>query len=469
MNYKEMGFRCGIEIHQQLEGRKLFCNCQALNLRNTKPDMIFSRRLRAVAGETGKIDLAAEHETSISRKFIYEGDSRDCCLVEMDEAPPDPINSEAVDAALQVALMLKAKIVDEIQVMRKIVVDGSNTTGFQRTALVGYDGVVETSKGKVRIPTILIEEEACQAIERTKEQTRYRLDRLGIPLIEIATEPDIKDPEHAKETAEKIGMMLRSTGKVKRGIGTIRQDVNISIKGKNRTEIKGFQDLRSMPAVIEKEIERQAALDEKEDSHVRKVEPDNSTSYLRPMPGSARMYPETDVIPFRVDISEIETAELIEDKAKRYEKIGLDKDLARSVAKSEKAPIFEKIANKFTNVKPAFIAETLTSTIKEIKRRYKTEFDISEKELEKIFTALDKDEISKNTVMDILIDHAGGNFKNIEDYRQEQIGNLEEEIKKIVEEKPGLNPKAYMGLIMKRFSGRIDGKKAMQALNKILN
>lgn len=215
MNYQKLGFKCGLEIHQQLEGLKLFCNCSTLNLRDSLPDIVFERRLRAVAGETGEIDLAAKHEMAKLKKYIYEGDSKDCCLVEMDEEPPHPINPDSVDTALQVALMLKAKIVDEIQIMRKTVVDGSNTTGFQRTALIAYNGVIETSKGHVRIPTICLEEEACQKIEEKEGHTKYRLDRLGIPLLEIATDIDIIDGEHAKETAEKLGMILRSTGKVK--------------------------------------------------------------------------------------------------------------------------------------------------------------------------------------------------------------------------------------------------------------
>ncbi|GAF96681.1 unnamed protein product, partial [marine sediment metagenome] len=149
--------------------------------------------------------------------------STSTCLVELDEEPPRPINQEAIGIALEISLLLKAKIIDEIQVMRKIVIDGSNVSGFQRTALIATDGYIETSLGEVRIPVICLEEEAAKKIKETKDSATYRLDRLGIPLIEIATEPDIKNPEHAKETASLLGMILRSTGKVKRGLGTIRQ------------------------------------------------------------------------------------------------------------------------------------------------------------------------------------------------------------------------------------------------------
>jgi len=468
LDYQKLGFKCGLEIHQQLEGKKLFCNCPTLNLRDSKADIKFERKLRAVAGETGEIDAAAKHEMTKSKKFSYEADSKDCCLVEMDEEPPHEINKDAVDIAVQIALILKAKIVDEIQVMRKTVIDGSNVSGFQRTALVAYDGVLETSKGNVRIPTICLEEEAAQRINESKEHTTYRLDRLGIPLIEIGTSPDIKDAEHAKETAEKLGMILRSTEKVKRGLGTIRQDVNISISGKNRVEIKGFQEIRDMSKIIEKEVERQTKLKEKEAAHVRRVEQDGSTSFLRPMPGAARMYPETDVIPLKIDLSKIEQGvpELIDEKAKRYEQLGLSKDHAKDLAKSDKTDLFEKIAKEFSNIKPAFIYSTLLSLTKEIKRKNNVDTDkITDSQFIEIFKALNEEKISKNAVPEILADAALGKL-DFKRYKTESSEDVEKEIEKIIKEKPGLNISAYMGLVMAKFRGKIDGSKAMEILKK---
>src|SRR3989339_1563095 len=191
LNYPGLGLKCGLEVHQQLEGKKLFCNCPTLNS-GKEADVKFERRLRAVAGETGKIDVAAKHEMEKGRKIIYEADSADTCLVECDEEPPHELNIEALETTLKAALLFNAKVVDEIQVMRKTVVDGSNVSGFQRTALVAQDGFIETSQGKVVIPTICLEEEAAQKLEDGNNFVRYRLDRLGIPLIEIATNAGIK-------------------------------------------------------------------------------------------------------------------------------------------------------------------------------------------------------------------------------------------------------------------------------------
>src|SRR3989344_7277801 len=140
--------------------------------------------------------------------------------------------------------MLNSEIPDEIHVMRKSVVDGSNTSGFQRTAIVGLNGFIETSFGKVGITNVSLEEDSCQIVGKEGNKIIYGLDRLGIPLIEIGTAADIKTPEQAKEAAEKLGFIIRSTGAVKRGLGTIRQDLNLSVVGGNRVEIKGAQDLK---------------------------------------------------------------------------------------------------------------------------------------------------------------------------------------------------------------------------------
>ncbi|ODS39081.1 MAG: glutamyl-tRNA(Gln) amidotransferase subunit E [Candidatus Altiarchaeales archaeon WOR_SM1_86-2] len=259
LNYQKLGFKAGIEIHQQLDTHKLFCGCPS-ELREDEPDIIVKRRMRAVAGELGDVDPAALHEFLKDREIIYEAYSDTNCPVELDEEPPHLLNQQALEIALEVSLLLNAKIVDEVQVMRKTVIDGSNTSGFQRTALVAMDGYIETSEGRVGIPTICLEEDAARKMGEEGSATTYRLDRLGIPLIEICTDASIKNPKHAREVAEKLGMILRSTGKVKRGIGTIRQDLNVSILSGQRIEAKGVQDLRLISKVLKGEVERQLRL-----------------------------------------------------------------------------------------------------------------------------------------------------------------------------------------------------------------
>src|SRR3989338_7756421 len=206
LNYEQLGFKCGLEVHQQISEKKLFCNCPTLNS-DKEPDVRIERKLRAVAGETGEIDIAAEFEMLKNKKIIYEGNSEDICIVETDDEPPHELNKQALETALKVALLLNAKIVDEIQIMRKTVIDGSNVSGFQRTALIAMGGCIDSPEGRISIPTICLEEEAAQKIGEGKDFVRYRLDRLGIPLIEIATGTEIKNPEHAKEIASHIGMI----------------------------------------------------------------------------------------------------------------------------------------------------------------------------------------------------------------------------------------------------------------------
>lgn len=469
MNYEELGLKIGIEIHQQLDTHKLFCNCPSY-IRDDKPDVIVKRKLRAAAGETGEIDVAAKHEMEKSKTFIYHAYNGTTCLVELDDEPPGPLNQEALQIALEISLLLNAKTVDEIQVMRKTVVDGSNPSGFQRTMLIGTDGYIDTSEGRIGIPIVCLEEEAAQIKERTKEHDVYNLSRLGIPLVEIGTDPDIKTPQGAKEAAEKIGMVLRSTGKVKRGLGTIRQDVNLSIKNGARTEIKGFQDLKSIPKVIENEIERQFSLikqGKKVKAEVRKAEPDLKTSFLRPMPGSARMYPETDISIVKPDISKIKLPELIFDKAEKYEKLGLGKDLAKLVSKSDKAVLFERFT-KFKNIKPAFIAEALLPKLREIKRKHGVDTDkITEKHFEDVFGLLDKNKIAKDAVEKILTEIAKGKKPDYKDYELLSDKDLEKEIKKIIAENKKVPLNALIGKAMGKLRGRADGRKVVEMLKKL--
>jgi len=258
---KALGFKAGIEIHQRLATHeKLFCHCPTKIREDAKVSGTLTRRLRAVAGELGQIDPAAAFEAARRKTFIYQLIPENTCLVEQDEEPPRELNRQALKDGLVVAKMLDAKAMDEVHVMRKTVADGSATSAFQRTALIALDGHVETSHGRVSIPTICIEEESSGIVSRAGDEVTYRLDRLGIPLIEIATGPDLKDGAHVQETAEKIGRLLRATGFVQRGLGTIRQDINVSIAGGARCEIKGAQQLEDLAALTENEALRQHCL-----------------------------------------------------------------------------------------------------------------------------------------------------------------------------------------------------------------
>lgn len=252
--------KCGIEIHQRLATAKLFCSCPSQLEEGKEADIRIERYLHPVLSELGQVDRAALAEFQKGKKFEYGCYHASNCLVETDEEPPHALNSEALAIALQVSLQMNAAPVDEVHCMRKIVIDGSNTGGFQRTAIVAMEGGIDTTQGRVGITQVALEEESAGIVETKEDRTVYRLDRLGIPLVEISTEPEIKSPEHCREVAEKIGMILRATGRVARGIGTIRQDVNISIEGGARVEIKGAQELKQLPLLVENEVRRQKEL-----------------------------------------------------------------------------------------------------------------------------------------------------------------------------------------------------------------
>jgi len=257
LDYRALGLKVGLEIHQQLPDRKLFCSCPC-DL-SEKVDCQFERMLRPSPSEMGEVDRAALEEAKKSLVFTYESTPSDC-LVEADEEPPHAANQEAVTTALIFSRMVKAIPVEEIQFMRKIVIDGSNTAGFQRTALVAMDGMLDFDGKIIKLSTLCLEEDAARRISEEKNRVTFRLDRLGIPLIEIATGPEIETPEEARLIAQRLGSLLRATHRVRRGIGSIREDLNISISGGARVEIKGVQDLDLLPKYIENEAKRQLAL-----------------------------------------------------------------------------------------------------------------------------------------------------------------------------------------------------------------
>jgi glutamyl-tRNA(Gln) amidotransferase subunit E len=596
MDYDELGFKCGIEIHQQLKtDTKLFCRCP-VDLQDEAPDAKVQRRLRSVAGETGEEDEAAEVESTKQRKFVYHYHDRNNCLVELDEEPPHEMNEEALNTALTFARMVDANIPREIQVMRKMVVDGSNTSGFQRTSMVGLDGELETETGTVAIEDIELEEESAGINERDEEKAVYDLSRLGVPLIEVGTDASIENPGHAREVAEKIGMLLRSTGKARRGIGTIRQDVNVSIEGGARVEIKGFQDVRNIDTLIENEVERQKnlielggelsdgevvadnvthlfedaeneiistvlendgavygfklpglegrmkekisgerylalelvdyaktrgiqgiihtdedreyGLDEefaeladvfdREDGDViailagpkdnareaakavrdraekiyegkvpeetRNAEQDFTTSYSRPLPGAARMYPETDIPPVKISDGKVEEIDenlpdTLEEREEKYaEEIG--EELASQIVKSERLQLFEKFREK---ADPSLVANIFTNMISRLESEGYGVGRLEETHFDEVFSSLESGDVEKGDIEKILKEMS----KNPEDAPGEVISEVlsskasEEEVhetvRDVLEEKSGMIEEqgehaqgALMGIVMDR-------------------
>ena len=602
--------KAGLEIHQQLDTHKLFCSCPSL-LRNDEPKAIFERELNPVVGETGKIDTAAAFEKLKDKKFHYQFFDTNC-LVELDEEPPHDINPEALRIALQIAHLLNAEIFTTSQIMRKTVIDGSNTGGFQRTVLIAHDGYIETSQGKVRIETIALEEDSARKVQDEHGKRVYSLDRLGIPLVEITTKPDLKNPEQIKEAALKIGEILRAC-QVKRGIGTIRQDVNISIPKGQRIEIKGFQDPKIMiPTVLnetnrqqkilelKKEIKeikiselstlteifsktecnllknkpvfgfkltnakgiigteiqkvnsggREAGLgrpnkrigtdlseyakpvsgiggiihsDEKIEKYhiseeelnalkselelkekdafilittskenaekayeaikeriallakgvpreVRKSNPDSTTTFLRPMPGAARMYPETDCELLRIkkqliDETKKNLPKLASENKRYLQEFGLNDELIKVILKQNKLEEFKELTNVTDHYDS--IAKALTIFPTEFSK--KTDKNIDEiLNTEILAEVLEKigGEITPNDLKTVLEKIVQG--ETVEDALKKENIDLDKVVKDLMAEKPGLSTGAYMGLIMAKFKGQVSGKEVNEKLNEVL-
>ena len=626
VDFSAVGLKVGLECHQQLATReKLFCACKP-NLFKGEPEITFLRRLRPTQSELGQTDPAAFFEFQKGLKILYEADSGTSCLVEMDEEPPHELNREALETALVTALMMDVKPVDEVHVMRKVVIDGSNTTGFQRTCVVGLDGAITVNGKKIPIQHVSLEEDAARKTGAEGLTVRYRIDRLCVPLIEITTGPVIYTPEEAENVALAVGRILRTTRKVKRGLGTIRQDLNVSIRDGTLIEIKGVQELELIALVVKLEVQRQIKLleirdelkkrglqqdgfsedlvdvtsafiktdcyiiqkalgqgkrvfavklpkfagllgtelvpnlrlgteiadrarfwgrvggilhtdelpsygvsddeirklrqtlnaetvdaivlvaDTKENAvdalraaverarealkgvpeETRAANPDGTTRYMRPRPGAARMYPETDVPPIGITDDYIKQlrSRLPEPPEKMAQRIiknyGLNEKIARQIQDSEYLNLFEEIAGK-TSVSSTFIAAAFTETFKALKRDGVEVGKVSDDQLMEVFQLVDAGKTPKEAVPNIiswLAQHEG----SIPSEAVKALGLSmisEQELARIIDDIVSKNDEVVgergadafgflMGLVMREYRGKVQPEQVSRALKEKL-
>jgi len=612
---KDVGVKVGLEIHQQLEtNKKLFCNCKSIESEDYS--IKFQRKLRASKSELGEFDPAALFESTKSKTIMYYANEESSCLVEQDEEPPHELDKDARKIALVIAAALKSKIFSEIYPMRKTVIDGSNTTGFQRTMLISQGGFYDVEDKRIGIQSICLEEDAAKNLGDEGTTRKFGLERLGVPLVEIATEPFEVDLSEIKKIALSLGRILRSTKKVKRGLGSIRQDVNVSIKdgGGVVIEVKGVQQLDQLEKVVEYEAKRQHGLlkiskkiqetnwkhdkDDKKDitemfskcqskiiqnaikknqkimaisfknlngifgylpyegirlgkeiaelvrffgiggvfhsdelpnygietsdikelrnmlkiteddaflilaaseekihtvidqiivkiEHIknqgipidtRLATPTGETKFLRPRPGAARMYPETDIPPIIVTEKELSGAEknipkLWDNAIKEIEtKYKMNKQLAEQIFDSKYIELFEKIIEKI-KTNPTFVASILCSTITNLERKGLNSDLLKNQEIFKLFELLDKEKIAKESMEIILENIMSNKSENVEEAMKntsiESINNedLDQIIKIIVDKNQEIikNQKEraigpLMGIAMKELRGKASGE-----------
>ena len=260
--YDELGFMSGLEVHQQLDTKeKLFCRCPAgVFQKKNDFDAEVIRHMRPTLSELGEYDGTALMEFKTKKTIVYRLKNETACTYEVDDTPPFHINKDAVEKAIEISLLSKLNIVGEIHITRKQYLDGSIPTGFQRTAIIGVEGEIPLKNKKVRLIQLSLEEDSCREVSDIGHTRIYRTDRLGMPLIETVTYPDMKNPDEVMEAANYIRFLNRSTGKVRTGIGAGREDVNVSCKGGTRVEIKGVSHNKWIPELTHNECFRQWAL-----------------------------------------------------------------------------------------------------------------------------------------------------------------------------------------------------------------
>lgn len=623
IDYGELGLKVGIEVHMQLDTeKKLFCDCPTL-LRSEKPDFVFVRRLRPTQSELGQVDPAALFEFKKGMTVVYEGYDNTTCLVETDEEPPHSINSEAIDIGLSVALMIGAQPVDEVHAMRKVVIDGSNTTGFQRTSVLALDGSIKVDGKVVPIQAISLEEDAARKIGGERFSVIYRLDRLGIPLLEVTTGPVIHSPDEAGKIALAIGQLVMATGKVKSELGSIRQDINLSLKDGALTEIKGVQRLGLLPKVIEYEVRRQLKLLEIRDelkrrglserfraevkdvtkvfahtrskivekaikrggrvlavrlprfggllgtelvpnyrfgteladvavfwggvggifhtdelptagisdgevsklkrqmgakdgdavvivaddverardainaivervreavkgvpSDTRMADPTGITHYMRPRPGAARMYPETDIPTVKITRERIGRIKAIlpekpEEKVRRLvSTYKISEKLARELLYSPYARLFEEVASK-VKIPASVIAVSLTETIRTLSREGVPVENLTRDRVAELLRLVDDGVTAKESIPEVLkwlAEHEGAPaIRAIEDLGLKAItldelnaivDKVVQDSKRLIKERGLAAVGPIVGVVMRQVRGRIDGRLVHEAVEK---
>ena len=467
LDYKELNLKCGLEIHRQLDTKhKLFCGCPTTMLEKDQFSMI-KRKQHPVASELGEVDISAQYEFLRDREFNYQIFKNEDCLVECDEEPIRPLNKEALEIVIKIALLFNCTIPEEIQVMRKTVIDGSNTSAFQRTMIVGLNGFLEYMGRKIDIMHVSLEEDAAGIVEEEDGKITYKLNRLGVPLIEIGTGllTDFS-PKEVQDIAYMLGMICRSTGKVKRGIGTVRQDLNISIKNGERVEIKGLQELNLMSKIIELEVQRQLSLP-KVIKETRSLNPDGTTRFTRPLPGAARMYPETDTPPVSIDEKMMnrikkDLPELWTKKYARFkEKLGLSDELVKEMLDSEYLDLFERLIKKY-KVSPSVVANLFTNTLKDLKKRENVLVEnLSDNDFEELVDLLSKGKIVKESIPEIIKCKLNRPDSKISDSIKKlgleaiDVSELKKIVKEIIEKNKGAPEGKIIGIVMSKVRGRV--------------
>ena len=260
-DYAALGMKSGLEIHQQLATtKKLFCRCPVVRPYSEEFNAEILRHMRPTLSELGEYDGTALMEFKTKKEIIYQIRQDTVCTYEMDDTPPFELNEQALDIALEVTMLLNCNLVSEVHIARKQYLDGSIPTGFQRTTILGVDGWIPYRGKRIGIIQLGLEEDACREVSDVGHLRKYRTDRLGIPLIETVTYPEMKTPQEVAEVAQILRRLARSTGKVHTGLGAARQDVNVSIEGGRRVEIKGVCRIPLIPLLVHNEAYRQAAL-----------------------------------------------------------------------------------------------------------------------------------------------------------------------------------------------------------------
>ena len=369
-----------------------------------------------------------------------------------------------------------------------------------------HDGQVVLSNGRViRIERIHLEEDAGKLVHE-KGRTLVDYNRCGVPLIEIVTKPDFRSIEEAREYLERIQLTMRYLGisDCKMQEGSLRSDVNVSLRPKGseelgtRTEIKNMNSFTFMERAIQYEVQRQTAVLEAgqkvQQETLRYLPEENRTEPMRNKEDAKdyRFFPEPDLCAVTVSPEEAERLrdslpELPQEKENRYrQELGLSQEEARLLSR------YRRIADYFEGVLPwkQTTKNAANCILGQIFRRLKTEEDkeqaeipVSPEALGELIRLLEGKKIRADLLkktLESMLDTGKDcmEFLTPEDLAGIAPEQLEEFCRQAIESSPKAVEdyrsgkekalKALLGAVMRQSKGRADAAEVEKRLRELL-
>ena len=346
------------------------------------------------------------------------------------------VNHEAVISAIKLGLSLNCKISRLTKFDRKNYVYPDLMKGYQISQLdfpIAIEGnmKVKNSENKfteIRINRVHMEEDVAKLIhDEISGEVLVDLNRSGMPLLEVVTEPDFRSAAEAENYLTNLHSIVRylGIGNANMEEGSFRCDANVSVreKGSNvlneKVEIKNMNRIKAVARAIEYEIKRQTSEVEAGNRIIQETRGwDDIKSESKPQRSKEdahdyRYFPEPDLPVIKLKTETIEKIknelpELPEEKFDRYvKKIGISEyDAKIIISNKSKTTFFEDVLNNFKKMDPNLVSNWLNVEINGVSNSLKDyeleKMKLSSKNFGKLINLVSENQINKNSGKEIL-------------------------------------------------------------------